>query len=189
MRCSSARCRTTRQHEPDATTRVPRMIFGRRAAAVILSAAAVELAVVSPTLAARVSEPTACPATAPAAAAGPVANGPVLAGGIVTVRLCRYGTLPKKRLRGEHLTRSHALIDALAKQLNALAPVPTGPTACPVDRGSEVLLRARYRSGKSANVTVGLSGCRVVARGQVRRSIETSPGGPALLARLVRLTS
>jgi hypothetical protein len=179
MRRLSARCPTIRQQG----------VAARRSTAVIVSAVGVGLAFVSPTLAARTSEPTVCPATPAPAAAGPVANGPVLAGGVVTIRLCRYGTLPARRLRGEHLTRRRPLIDAMVKQLNALGPVPTGPVACPVDRGTEVVLRARYRSGKNANVTVGLSGCRVVARGQVRRSIETSPGGPALLARLVRLTS
>jgi hypothetical protein len=165
------------------------MVIGRRAAVMIVSVAAVGLAVANPTLAARASEPGVCPRTAPSAATGPVADGLVLPSRVVRIRLCRYGTLPARRLRGEHLVRSHALTDAIVKQLNALAPVPSGPTACPVDRASEVLLRARYRSGKSADVTIGLSGCRVVARGHVRRSVEFSPRGPALLARLVRLTS
>jgi hypothetical protein len=164
-------------------------VAARRGAAVIVLAVGVGLAFVSPTLAARASKPAVCPATPAPAAAGPVVNGPVLAGGVVTILLCRYGTLPARRLRGEHLTRRRPLIDAMVKELNALAPVPMGPIACPADRGTEVLLRARYRSGKNTNVTVGLSGCRVVARGRVRRSIETSPGGPALLAHLVRLTS
>jgi hypothetical protein len=184
-----ARRPTNGQPGPDFAMRRSRVIFGRRAAMVIVSVAGVGLAFVNPTLAARSSEPTACPATAPSAAAAPVANGLVLTGGIVSIRMCRYGTLPARRLRGQHLTRSRALIDALVKQLNALAPVPKGPTACPVDRGTEALLRARYRSGKSANVMVGLSGCRVVVRGHVRRSIDASPGGPGLLAHLVRLTS
>jgi predicted dinucleotide-binding enzyme len=51
------------------------------------------------------------------------------------------------------------------------------------------VLVAGYHSGATATVTVELSGCRTVTRGRVARSAEISPGGPALLARLVRLTS
>lgn len=136
------------------------------------------------------TSPAGCPARAPAVVpVAPVSNGPVLSGTVAGLRLCRYGSLPASRLRGQHFTRSGALIRALVEQLNDLAPVPKGPTSCPIDNGSEVLLRARYRGGKSADVTIGLSGCRVVARGRVRRSAEFSPGGPALLAHLVRLTT
>jgi hypothetical protein len=131
-----------------------------------------------------------CAATAPPRPAATLPGaGPVLSGSVVTMRLCRYGALLGRRLQGAHVTRSRAVITSLYRQLNALLPVPQGPTSCPADVGSEVVLVAGYRSGATATVTVELSGCRTVTRGRVARSAEISPGGPALLARLVRLTS
>jgi hypothetical protein len=132
--------------------------------------------------------PARCPSTAVAPATGSLGKGSVLSGGVVAIRLCRYGALPKESLEATHLTRSSAVIGDLVKRLNALAPVPAGPTACPEDNGSEVALLVGYRSGARATVTAELSGCRIVTRGHVRRSADLGPGGPALLAELVRLT-
>jgi hypothetical protein len=115
-------------------------------------------------------------------------QGPVLSGSVVAMRLCRYGTLPARRLERQHLTRSHKVIADVYKQLNALLPAPAGPTSCPLDNGSEIRLLARYRSGQTARVTIVLTGCRTVTRGRVARSAAFSPGGPALLAHLERLT-
>jgi hypothetical protein len=132
--------------------------------------------------------PARCPSTAVAPATGSLGKGSVLSGGVVAIRLCRYGALPKESLEAAHLTRSSAVIGDLVKRLNALAPVPAGPTACPEDNGSEVALLVGYRGGARATVTAELSGCRIVTRGHVRRSADLGPGGPALLAELVRLT-
>jgi hypothetical protein len=132
--------------------------------------------------------PAGCPALPPTPAGGGPGVGPVLSGSLAAMRLCRYGPLPARRLEGQVVTRSHPLIASIYKGLNALLPVPAGPTMCPADIGSEILIRARYRSGKTATVTVALSGCRTVTRGRVERSAEISPGGAALLARLERLT-
>ena len=154
-----------------------------------LASLALGLGVSGPLAAAATpAAPAACPAVAPTPAAVVLGQGPVLSGGVAAMRLCRYGTLPARRLEAQHLTRSHKLIADLYTQLNALLPVPAGPTSCPSDNGSEIVLLVRYRSGRSARVTIALTGCRTVTRGRVARSAEFSPGGPALLARLERLT-
>ncbi|HWH10329.1 MAG TPA: hypothetical protein VG165_04325 [Solirubrobacteraceae bacterium] len=118
----------------------------------------------------------------------PVTAGPVLSAGVTAIRLCRYGPLPRLRLEAVHLTRSASVIGRIVKQLNGLGSMPAGTYNCPADTGAEVALLVRYRSGASATVTVDLGGCRDVTRGPVRRWAEPSPGGPALLADLVRLT-
>jgi hypothetical protein len=133
--------------------------------------------------------PGGCPATAPGrAVAVPLGEGPVLYGGVVSMRLCRFGGLPTRSLQGGRVIRGHAVIGSLYRQLNALLPVSPAPTSCPADFGSEVLLAAHYRGGRTATVTIELSGCRTVIRGRTTRSAEISPGGAALLAQLVRLT-
>lgn len=138
--------------------------------------------------AASPAAPAGCPAVAPTPAGVVLGQGPVLSGSVVAMRLCRYGALPARRLEAQHLTRSHKVIADLYRQLNALVPAPAGPTSCPLDNGSEIVLLARYRSGQTAKVTIALTGCRTVTRGRVARSAEFSPGGPALLAHLERLT-
>jgi hypothetical protein len=112
----------------------------------------------------------------------------LLSGGVAAIRLCRYGALPRRRLVGQRLTRSESLISGLVKRLNGLGSMPGGIFSCPVDTGTEVALLVRYASGARATVIADLGGCRTVTRGPVRRWAEPGPGGPALLAELVRLT-
>jgi hypothetical protein len=135
------------------------------------------------------TSPARCPSTAVAPSTQkPAKTGPVLSGGVAAIRLCRYGALPKRRLVGQHLTRSAPVIGGLVKRLSGLGSMPAGVFSCPVDTGTEVALLVRYRSGAGATVTADLGGCRTVTRGPVRRWAEPSPGGPALVAELVRLT-
>ncbi len=110
---------------------------------------------------------------------------------MAAIRLCRYTGLPPRRLQRQHLTRSQTLISRLYNQLDALLPVPQGVvTACPAGIESEILILARYRSGKDAKVIVDFSaGCATVSRGRVVKSAEFSPGGPALVHELTRLTA
>jgi hypothetical protein len=112
-----------------------------------------------------------------------------LSGGVAAIRLCRYTTLPPRRVQSQHLTRSPTLIRRLYNELGALLPIPEGVTACPAGTESEIVILARYRSGKTAKVIVDFSvGCTTVSRGRVEKSAEFSPGGPALLGELRRLT-
>lgn len=139
--------------------------------------------------AATTSMPPACPVAAPTPAGTPSAKGRLLSGGVAAIRLCRYTTLPPRRVQSQHLTRSPTLIRRLYNELGALLPIPEGVTACPAGTESEIVILARYRSGKTAKVIVDFSvGCTTVSRGRVEKSAEFSPGGPALLGELRRLT-
>jgi hypothetical protein len=78
------------------------------------------------------------------------------------------------------------VIRQLVAALDALPAAPRGPTACPADDGSQILVIASYRDRPTETVNVGLTGCQVVRRGSVVRWALPSRG--AVIQRLEALT-
>lgn len=93
--------------------------------------------------------------------------------------------------RSLHLARSRlirhvASIDRLTHELNTL-PQVHGIHNCPLDDGSEILLRFGYRTRAARHVIVGLTGCHFVTNGWTDRS-GPSPESAHLVRRLIELT-
>ena len=104
------------------------------------------------------------------------------------VLLCAYGGFNQPHPR--RLTRSRAAgaprARQLARQLNALPPLPPGAVACPVDLGAEVVAFFHHRRGRDDTVVIHTQGCREVRSGARIRTAMLPPG-PHLLRELFRL--
>ncbi len=140
--------------------------------------------------------PPSCAATAPARiAANPwaPARARLAPAGARAIRLCRYDGLnaPRpRRLTHSTLIAGGATVAGLVRQFDRL-PSGAGTYACPVDDGSEIIALLAYPRGRGVTISVGLRGCQTVSNGDVRRTAagESGQPGPALVARLERMTS
>lgn len=136
-----------------------------------------------------------CPARAPQRIARPdwpAAQAQLAPGGATRAVICRYAGLnarPRLALTASAVLRSPAIVDALVWRLDTLAPALSGPVACPLDDGSQFLVRLRYPGGRVLPITVAPTGCGGVTNGAVQRTLfAAGPGsGPSLLAQLKRL--
>jgi hypothetical protein len=132
-----------------------------------------------------------CPARLPAtvASARTGAGMELVPAGVRSLLLCSYRGLnpagTAHELDQTRRVRSAAELDWLVRTFNAL-PARSGLTGCPMDDGSAVLAIFGYRTAPPVEVSVGLTGCRVVQNGAITRTASLTPG-PALLARLASL--
>jgi hypothetical protein len=124
-----------------------------------------------------------CPSHAVRATSLEVAGPPMVPSGAVRLRLCRYSgaNAPRPlRLARSRLIRNVSLIDRLTHELNTLPPA-RGTYHCPLDDGSEIVLRFGYRARTPRQVVVGLTGCQFIT------NLWTDTSGPSpQSARLVR---
>jgi hypothetical protein len=132
-----------------------------------------------------------CPAKLPAAvsSARTGARLELVPAGARSLLLCSYHGLNPASTAGElertRRVRSAAELDWLVRTFNAL-PARTGLSGCPMDDGSATLALFGYSTAPIDEVSVGLTGCRVVQNGYLTRTASLTPG-PALLARLASL--
>jgi hypothetical protein len=108
--------------------------------------------------------------------------------------LCRYrGVNPSPdeagTLAASRPIKKRAAVKRLAREFNALRPIPpgSGVTACPADDGSKVIAFFHYAHSPDDPVTADLRGCRSVTNGQIVRS-ALSDSGDRLLRHLGKLT-
>jgi hypothetical protein len=108
--------------------------------------------------------------------------------GAVRLRLCRYAPRHDSQvlfLRRQALVTRRSTIGAIAREADTL-PMLHGPTACPADFRTEILIRAAYPSGHQASLSVGLTGCQLVTNDHLHRT-ALSGSGPTLLRHLQTL--
>ena len=82
---------------------------------------------------------------------------------------------------------SPAQAQAVAKELCALPPGPTGITNCPADLGISYQLRFAADGRHFGVVTVASTGCEMVSGAGKIRTISTTPGFWAVLGKAMRL--
>jgi hypothetical protein len=103
----------------------------------------------------------------------------------MTLREYRYQNLDVHRryLAREGHVRDSTLVERLAKEFNALIAPSKAPTAysCPSDKGSEMVVVARYPQHGTIVLKVQLSGCAVVSSAS---GIRLIPGKSNLTAEL-----
>lgn len=99
--------------------------------------------------------------------------------------LCRYGPAPGSPLQTSKLVTKRKTVHRLVRGLNALPTMPTDPTSCPADNGSEIVVYAMYKRAATRMVHVGLSGCLIARRGDVVR--WDLPSGGHFIGMLERL--
>jgi hypothetical protein len=132
----------------------------------------------------------ACPAESgpTAVSARPGAASALVPAGAAALLLCSYRGLnppgQSHRLLAQHTLADPAEVAALSRRFDALRPPPL--VACPMDDGSEIVASFLYREAPPDPVTVGLSGCEIVANGRLTRTASLPPG-PALLDQLTAL--
>jgi hypothetical protein len=108
--------------------------------------------------------------------------------------LCRYsgvdsGRRPAGVLVGDQLVLDARRVKRLALKFDRLKRLSGSgrATACPADRGAEIMAFFEYSAEKEDAVTVRTSGCRTASNGYLRRSAALPPG-PKLIRQLEAMT-
>jgi hypothetical protein len=119
----------------------------------------------------------------------PAARAELAPAGARAIRLCRYSPVPSRLVKSVLIARL-ATVRSLVRQFDRLPPF-AGTFNCPVDDGSQIVALLAYPRGHRVAIEVRLRGCNAVSNGDLTRTALGRPGqpGPALLARLKRLTA
>jgi hypothetical protein len=78
--------------------------------------------------------------------------------------------VPRLRLIRARLVTSTTQIHALVRQFDALPRFPQRAYSCPADDGSAIVAKLAYPGRHLVTVDVGLTGCRIVTNGSIRRT-------------------
>jgi hypothetical protein len=104
-----------------------------------------------------------------------------------SLRLCQYNGLnhgPNTgRLAAAVQIDTRKVVEQLTRELDALKQPPKR-IVCPMDDGSTIIARFAFAHAQPESIRVGLKGCRLVNRGQLRRT-AASPIGETLIRRLL----